>query len=236
MGKVFHAVPVLPSTQDELRRLAEAGAPEGAVVVADHQTEGRGRQGRSWVDQPGANLLVSLLLRPKIPVAQVPQLSLLTAVAAQEALAASTGLQIEIRWPNDLEIRRLKVAGILAEASSVGGRVSLVILGIGINVNQTHFPDLPRKATSLALEAGRMLDREALLERLLDALNRWYTRYLRQGFLPVREAWLRTARGLGGPIRQGSVTGRAEDLDSDGALVVRTAEGQVIRLVAGELG
>ncbi|MFQ5520748.1 MAG: biotin--[acetyl-CoA-carboxylase] ligase [Candidatus Methylomirabilia bacterium] len=235
MGRAFHAVRVVPSTQDELRRLAEAGAPEGSVVVADHQTEGRGRQGRAWVDQPGANLLVSVLLRPKIPMARVPQLSLLAAVATQEALTASSHLEIRVRWPNDLEVHRRKVAGILAEASS-DGRATVVMIGLGINVNQTEFPDLPRRATSLALEAGRMFDREALLEGLLDALNRWYTRYLRQGFVPVREAWLQSAHGLGGRITQGSVTGTAEGLDSDGALLVRTSAGEVIRLVAGELG
>ncbi|MFQ5829370.1 MAG: biotin--[acetyl-CoA-carboxylase] ligase [Candidatus Methylomirabilia bacterium] len=233
MGRAFYAFPVVISTQDELRRLGESGAPEGTVVVADHQTGGRGRQRRTWVDQPGSNLLFSLLLRPEMPAAQVPQLTLLAAVATREALIASTRLEIVIRWPNDLLVGRRKLAGILAEASALDDRVSQVILGIGINVNQTTFPELGAEATSLALELGHPLDREMLLEGLLAALDGWYTRCLREGFLGVREAWRQAAVSLGQPVATAGVAGVAEDLDVDGALLVRTGEGRVVRVVAG---
>lgn len=224
------------STQDELRRLAEAGVPEGTVVVADHQIRGRGRQGRRWLDEPGTNLLLSLLLRPETPAARAPQLSLLAALASAEALSTSTGLVIGIRWPNDLQVRERKVGGILAEAAALGEQVSHVILGIGIDVNQTEFPDdLSGRATSLALEAGQALDREALLEALLISLDRWYARYRREGFAPVRDGWLRAAVTLGQRVNGSGVTGTAEDLDADGALLVQTAEGTLVRLVAGEL-
>lgn len=236
MGKPCYAFSMIGSTQDELRRLAEAGAPEGTLVVADHQTQGRGRQGRRWLDEPGASLLLSLLLRPDLPSAQVPQLSLLAATASAEALTAATGLPIRIRWPNDLELKERKVGGILAEAMTAGERVVHVILGIGVNVNQTRFPpDLARPATSLALEAGRVWERESLLEVLLASLDRWYRRYLSEGFAPVREGWRRAAATLGHPVDAGGVTGFAEDLDGDGALLVRTPEGVRVRLVAGEL-
>jgi len=206
------------------------------VVIADHQTRGRGRHGREWLDEPGANLLFSVLLRPDLPAAQVPRLSLLTALASAEALAAGTGLPIGIRWPNDLQVRARKVGGILAEAAAAGERVSHVVLGIGINVNQTRFPaDLSRPATSLALEAGQALDREALLEGLLASLDRWYARYRREGFLPVRDGWRRASVTLGHPVDGGGVSGIAEDLDEDGALLVLTPEGVRVRLVAGEL-
>lgn len=236
MGSAFYALRVTPSTQDELRRLAERGTPEGGVVVADHQTQGRGRHGRAWVDEPGANLLFSVLLRPEIAPALIPQLSLLAAVASAEALGAAAGLAVRIRWPNDLLVGERKVGGILAEAAAVGERVAYVILGIGINVNQAAFvPDLRAQATSLALEAGRSLDRELLLEALLGSLDRWYARYLREGFPPVREGWRQAAVTLGQHVNGAGVAGIAEDLDGDGALVVRTAEGALVRLVAGEL-
>ncbi len=236
MGTAFYPFRTIASTQDELRRLAELDAPEGTVVVADHQTRGRGRHGREWLDEPGANLLFSVLLRPHIPAAHVPRLSLLSAVAAADALVSATELTVGIRWPNDVQVRGRKVVGILAEAAVVGERISHVVLGIGINVNQTRFPaDLTRPATSLALEAGRQLDREALLEALLAALDRWYARYLREGFLPVREGWRRASVTLGGPVEGGGLIGIAEDLDEDAALLVRTADGALARLVAGEL-
>ena len=236
MGRAFYAFRTIASTQDELRRLAEAGAPEGTLVVADHQTRGRGRRGRWWRDEPGANLLLSLLFRPDIPAAQAPQLSLLAALASTDALGAATGLGIGVRWPNDLQVRERKVGGILAEAQAVGERVSHISLGIGINVNQTRFPaDLSRPATSLALEAGQALDREALLEGLLASLDRWYARYRREGFLPVRDGWRRASVTLGHPVDGGGVSGIAEDLDEDGALLVLTPEGVRVRLVAGEL-
>lgn len=235
MGRAFHPFPVATSTQDELRRLAERGAPEGTVVVANHQTRGRGREGRSWVDQPGSNLLLSLLLRPKMTATRVPQLSLLGAVATREVLITSTQLEIGIRWPNDLVVGRRKLAGILAEASALGDQVGQVILGIGINVNQTAFPELGAEVTSLALELGYALDREALLEGLLATLDRWYGRWLQDGFLPVRETWRRAAVTLGQPVSRAEVVGTAEDLDVDGALLVRTAEGRVVRVVAGQI-
>jgi len=236
MGRTFYAFRMIPSTQDELRRLAEAGAPEGTLVVADHQIRGRGRQGRRWLDEPGANLLFSLLLHPHIPAAQLPQLSLLAALASAEALEAAAGLAIEIRWPNDLQQRGRKVGGILAEAAAMGERVAYVIVGVGINVNQTEFPaDLPERATSLALEVGHPLSREVLLETLLVSLDRWYARYLSEGFSPVREGWRRAAVTLGQRVEGAGVSGIAEDLDADGALLVRTAQGDLVRLVAGEL-
>ena len=236
MGRAFYPFRMLTSTQDELRRLADSGAPEGTVVVTDHQTRGRGRQGRAWLDEPGANLLVSVLLRPPIPAAQVPRLSLLAALAAADGLTAATGVTVGICWPNDLQVRERKVAGILAEAAATGDRVSHATLGIGINVNQTEFAaDLSRPATSLALEAGRQLDREMLLEALLASLDRWYARYLREGFSPVREGWRRASVTLGRPVDGGGITGIAEDLDEDGALLVRVPEGGLARLVAGEV-
>jgi BirA family biotin operon repressor/biotin-[acetyl-CoA-carboxylase] ligase len=236
MGRAFYPFRSLPSTQDELRRLADSGAPEGTVVLADHQTRGRGRKGGEWLDEPGANLLFSVLLRPDIPAAQAPRLSLLAAVAAADGLTAVTGMTIGIRWPNDLQVKERKVVGILAEAETVGDRLSHVVLGIGVNVNQTEFAaDLSRPATSLTLESGRELDREALLAALLASLDRWYARYLREGFPPVREGWRRSSVTLGHPVDGDGVTGIAEDLDEDGALRVRTAEGALARLVAGEI-
>ena len=237
MGRAFYPLRSVNSTQDVAKQLATEGAPEGTVVVADHQIRGRGRAGRTWLAEPNVNLLFSVLLRPPVPIARVPQLSLLAAVAASEALETRTGLPIRIRWPNDLMLAGRKVAGVLTEAASAGQRVLHVTVGIGINVNQTGFPEeIRERATSLALATGRSLDREELLEALLAALDRWYAVYLETGFASVRYAWCRSSATLGEWVVSGQgIAGTALDLDEDGALLVRAPSGVVERVVAGEV-
>jgi len=237
MGRAFYPFCSVDSTQNIARELASAGAPEGTVVVADHQTLGRGRAGRSWLAEPGANLLVSVLLRPRIPVARVPQLSLLLAVASREAIEGQTGLPVRVRWPNDLLLAGRKVAGILTEAASGAQGILHVVAGIGINVNQTEFhEEIRERATSLALATGSPREREPLLEALLARLNHWYAVYREVGFGPARSAWCRNSATLGEWVASGrEIAGTAVDLDEDGALVVRTASGVLKRVVAGEI-
>jgi BirA family biotin operon repressor/biotin-[acetyl-CoA-carboxylase] ligase len=223
------------STQTEARRLAETGAPEGTVVRAEHQTRGRGRLGRDWVDEPGSALLASIILRPPVEVPRLPQLSLVAGIAVAEAIGEASGLPVAVAWPNDLLIRGLKVAGILAESfAGSGGAGAVVILGIGINVNQTRFPEeLESRATSLALEAGHLLDRERLLTAVLEHLETWYRRWVAEGFGPIREAWRRGSVTLGRRVTtDGGAAGIAEDLAEDGALLVRTDAGALVRRVA----
>ena len=226
------------STQTEARRLAEAGAPEGTVVRAEHQTRGRGRLGREWVDEPGSALLTSIILRPPVETSRLPQLSLVAGIAVAGALEEATGLPVAGAWPNDLLIRGLKVAGILAESfAGSGGARPVVILGIGINVNQTRFAGaLESRATSLAREAGRPFDRERLLTAVLERLETWYRRWVAGGFGPVREAWRRASATLGQPVSaEGGGPGIAEDLAEDGALLVRTEAGALVRRIATAL-
>jgi BirA family biotin operon repressor/biotin-[acetyl-CoA-carboxylase] ligase len=222
------------STQTEARRLAEAGAPEGTVVRAEHQTRGRGRLGRDWVDDPGSALLISIVLRPAVEISRLPQLSLVAGVGVAEALAEASGLPVAVAWPNDLLIRGLKVAGILAESFTPAGAGPVVILGIGINVNQTRFAgDLTGRATSLALEAGHPFDRARLLAAVLERLEAWYRRWVAEGFGPVREAWRRGSATLGRQVTVGDgIEGIAEDLAEDGALLLRTETGALVRRVA----
>ena len=171
-GAPYRFVPSCPSTQ----RLLEADDPEGAVVATDHQTDGRGRLGRRWEDAPGRGLLFSLLLRPDVPVAIWPELSLVAAEAVARALRR-LGADAGVRHPNDVVIAgKRKVVGVLPEASA--GRV---VLGVGVNVNQTE-SELPRDTvkppTSLLLELGRTVDRAALLADLLAELERAYAAWV----------------------------------------------------------
>ena len=174
-GRPYRFVERTPSTQ----RLLGADDPEGAVAVADEQTEGRGRLGRQWLAPAGTSLLVSILLRPEVEPARLPELSLVAGRACADAIAAVTGLEPQVKFPNDVLLRGRKVAGILAEASE--GRV---VLGLGVNVAQEPGelpPDARTPATSLAIETGRAVDRGDLLVALLERLERRYDEWLAGG-------------------------------------------------------
>jgi BirA family biotin operon repressor/biotin-[acetyl-CoA-carboxylase] ligase len=172
LGRTYRFVESCPSTQ----RLLGEDDPEGAVAVADEQTEGRGRLGRRWLAPAGTSLLVSILLRPQVNPARLPELSLVAGRACAEAIADVADLEPEVKFPNDVLFGGRKVAGILAEASE--GRV---VLGVGINVTQQpgELPaDARTPATSLGIETGRMIDRAELLVALLDRLERRYDDWL----------------------------------------------------------
>ncbi len=222
------------STNDVARALADAGVPEGAVVVAEVQTQGRGRLGRSWFS-PEGGLWCSVLLRPQARSAW-GRLSLAAAVAASEAIEATVPLRTGIRWPNDVVIGERKACGILIEGT--GGAV---VVGIGINVNvpvETLPPEVAAHATSLHLAAGHPVDRETILRALLGSLARWYGLW-DAGDDAVLEAWRRrdVTRGthviVDGPGPR--VEGVAVGVDDDGALRVRLESGVVQRVVAGDL-
>jgi len=238
LGHTIHRLGAIASTQAEAARLASAGVPEGVVVTATHQTQGRGRRGRGWLDCPGQNLLMSVVLHPRITPGAAPRLSLVAAVAVVDALREVAAVPAAIRWPNDVLVDGRKVAGILPEASTdSAGALLRVILGIGINVNETAFPDEVREtATSLRLASGAAFEVEAVLDSVLAALDLRYGQFLAGGLEAIREAWLartwtigRRARGAGG------VEGVAIDLAPDGALVLRTDAGETVRVLAGEV-
>jgi len=223
------------STQSEIFRLAEAGAADGTVVVADTQRSGRGRRGRGWHDVPGESVLVSLLVRPRLAVAALPQLSFVAAVAVAEALEATTRLTPRLKWPNDVLARGRKVAGILLESRSGGAEGPAVVIGIGVNLAQRAFPEeLADRATSVLLETGRAPERDAVLEALLESFERWRGRLERDGFAAVRDAWLARTETLGRRVRVEGISGTAVDIGEDGALLVDEG-GRVRRVISGEL-
>jgi BirA family biotin operon repressor/biotin-[acetyl-CoA-carboxylase] ligase len=232
---VVTALDTTDSTQSDAQRLAAAGAPEGTVVTARHQRAGRGRRGHEWWDAPGESLLASVLLRPEASSASVPQLSLVGGLAVAEALAAAASVQARIRWPNDLVVDGRKVCGILAEASSDGaGRPAHVIVGIGMNLNQTAFPGpLGERATSLRLLTGGVFEPGHVLGVVLAQLGRRYTEWRGGGFAALRSAWLRWSTLPGQPVRlpDGS-PGEGVDVGDDGVLLARAGDGRVLRVVS----
>lgn len=240
MEFAVHALDTTDSTQSEAQRLAAAGAPEGTVVTARHQRAGRGRRGHDWWDAPGQSLLVSVLLRPAGPVTTAPQLSLVGGLAVADAIAAVASVPARIRWPNDLLVDGRKVCGILAEAASDGaragaGRLHHVILGIGVNLAQTAFPQaLADRATSLRLVTGHAPDREAVLAAVLEQLARHYDTWRAGGFAALRPAWLERSTLPGQIVRlpDGS-DGVGVDVGDDGVLRARAGDGRLVHILSG---
>jgi len=230
------------STSEEAARLAVRGASEGTVVIAHAQRRGRGRMGRQWASPPGLGVYLSVILRPPIPAQQAPVLTLLGAVATAEAIDRATGLATGIKWPNDLIVRGRKVGGVLGEAAVEGASVQHVILGIGLNVDQTEADfegRLQTAATSLRIESGRAIDRIAMIRSLCESLDSWYERFLSDGIVPVLERVRERCLTLGCQIvgRSGDeeLRGLAVGIDDTGALVIRDAHAQLRRLVAGDV-
>ena len=237
LGHSIHRLGELTSTQVEAGRLAAAGGPEGTVVTATHQSAGRGRRGRVWLDSPGENLLMSIVLRPSIPPGLAPQLSLVAALAVAEALGRA-GVAATIRWPNDVMVGKRKICGMLPEAVTTReGALEYLILGIGLNVNQRDFPASIRTlATSIRIETGGEHVVEDMLGAVLAELEGWYGRFVEGGLEAVHSAWLGRAQGIGRRARAADGReGVAVGLAADGALLLRTDGGETVRVVAGEV-
>ncbi len=226
------------STNDILLREEAAGAPEGLVVTAERQSRGRGRQGRRWESDSPGGIYASLLLRPNLSLPQAHQLTILTTVAAAEALEEVAGFSPKIKWPNDLIGPRGKLGGILTEVVGEGGRLRGGVVGMGINVSQESgaFPDEIRgRASSLRLETGRVFRRVEIMAALLRRI----ALRCRGGFAEIRSLWEWRCGSLGKIVRvqQGGslVEGYALGLDEDGLLLVRTEGGAIVPLIAGEV-
>jgi BirA family biotin operon repressor/biotin-[acetyl-CoA-carboxylase] ligase len=228
----LHYEPSCSSTQDLARSAAMAGADQGWTVITDLQLEGRGRYGRAWIAPSETALLFSTILQP--PVDVVPLLPLLAALSVAGGIEVATGVVAELKWPNDVLVNDLKLAGILLEHP--GG--AAVILGVGANVNQLA-PDLPPGATSLRALTGRPLDREPLLAAILNDLANAYDRADREGVAWIVPGWRSRSSMLGKPVsfhRDGAtIRGVAEDLGPDGALLVRLGDGTRVSVIAGEV-
>jgi len=242
MGKKIHYFETIDSTNSTAYQLALNGAREGEVVIGESQEKGRGRLGRQWVSPPFMNLYLSVILRPKIPPHQASLMTLMAAVATAHAIEQYSDLTPSIKWPNDLLFGKRKVAGLLNEIHSETDRIHFVILGMGVNLNMDEkgFPkEIRAKATSLKKETGRPVSRRVFVGLLLEQLERWYEIFLKKGGSSLIEAWKVRAQIEGKRVRLTSfgevLTGRAVDIDSNGALILTTGDGERIRVVAGDI-
>jgi BirA family transcriptional regulator, biotin operon repressor / biotin---[acetyl-CoA-carboxylase] ligase len=243
LGRELIVFEKLESTQNIAQTEAQQGAAEGTLIIAEEQTLGRGRQGRSWHSPPGKGIWMSLLLRPQIPLQFTPQLTLLVSVAVCRAIRRMAEVEAVIKWPNDIFVGGKKVCGILLESNAEDERLLYVIAGIGISVNmeKQDYPELLReKATSLRIESGRQISREQLIVEVLAELETLYELYHEQGFGTIRSLWEALAMSLGQKVRATygagqQLEGIAEALDESGALLVRKSDGSITKIYSGDV-
>ena len=229
------------STNIQARRLAEAHAPHGTLVVSDRQDGGKGRRGRSWASPSGVGIWMSLILRPEIAPSSASMLTLAAALAVREGIQEETGLSPLIKWPNDLVLNGKKICGILTEMSTELMEIQYVITGIGINVNQREFPpEIRDTATSLSLEAGRSFRRSSLIAAILKAFEKDYTAFLKTGDLSLLlEEYNACLVNRGKEVcildPSGEYRAVAEGIDESGSLLVTLPDGTRREIISGEV-
>lgn len=242
LGHQLRIIARTESTQNDAAVWALEGAADGAVIIAEEQTGGRGRQGKSFHSPAGKGIWMSLILRPQIPLQFTPQLTLLSAVALCRAMKRMSEVDLGIKWPNDILYEDKKVCGILTESSAEDERLVHVVAGVGISVNleEHDYPEeLRSKVTSLKIASGKEIDRASLVAECLFELEQLYKLYVEQGFAPIRTLWeaqsVTIGRSLSVTTPNGIVSGVAQGLDDSGALIVLGEDGCYRKIFSGDV-
>ena len=243
IGKILYHFYIVDSTNAFASRLLQHGrkVPEGTVVIAESQTAGRGRLGRSWYSEREAGIYLSLVLYPKAPPSLAPLLTLATTIAAHNAVERATQLDVDIKWPNDLLISGKKVSGILAEMQAEVDRIKTMIIGIGINVNHDVFPgDIADRATSLRLASGRIQSRIEILVAFLEEFESVYLAFERKGARAIIDEWTRLSSFANGrkiEIHDGvrRISGVTRGLNPLGVLRVEQQDGRTEEIYTGDV-
>jgi len=240
-GPIFHFQET-DNTNNQAKALVYGGAPEGTLVIAEGQSQGRGRRGRTWFSPSGQGIYATVILRPPIPLSDAPKLTLLTAVAAADALKSRTGLPIRIKWPNDILVNGRKLAGILTEIGTEMDALDFAIIGLGLNVNipQAAFPpDLQPLATSLFIEKGRPFPRISILQAFLEALEETYALFLQGNFNVILSRWKILTDIVGSRIAVDLPgrrhTGEVQEVDENGVLILKEPDGTLQRIFSGDI-
>jgi len=250
LGKKIYHFKEIGSTNDFAIELARKGVKEGTIVIAEVQTKGKGRLGREW-SSPFGGLWLSIILKPKILPTQAPRMTVIAALAVAETIRKLYSLDAFIKWPNDILIRSpftvhgspfRKVCGILTEMGAEQDTVNYVVIGIGANLNVDikKFPmEFRKNATSLEKELGRKIDRVEFTKRMLEEIENFYLLFKRQGFASILKQWKKISATLGKKIKVVSgeriMEGKAIDIDSDGALIIKTRESKREKILAGDI-
>ena len=241
LGSEIHYYSEIGSTNDEAKKCAVAGCPEGTLVITETQQGGRGRLSRGWFSPIAKGIWLSVVLRPPFPPQEAPKCTLMAAVALNRAIREVAGIPCGIKWPNDILCNGRKLVGILTEMSAEMDAINHIVIGTGINVNIAADeipPELKEIATSILVEKGAPVSRLDLLIRVLECLEELYLAVKESGFEAVLTAWRRESITLGRMVNviapDKSYQGKAVDIDGDGALMVETEQGME-RVLAGDV-
>lgn len=229
------------STNTEAKKAAEAGAPHGTLAVADYQSMGKGRRGRSWTSPHGVGIWMSIMIRPNLHPSCASMLTLVAALAVADGIKKVCRLDSKIKWPNDIVVNGKKVCGILTEMSTELDCINYVVTGIGINANTDEFPeDIRDVATSLLLETGERVKRSQLIAAVMEAFEQYYGRFMENenmsGLLEEYNSLLANRDNMVRVLAPGSeYTGTALGIDETGELLVRMESGELRRVLSGEV-
>lgn len=240
IGQTIYYFDETDSTNNDVRRFMSEGEKQGLLVVADKQTAGKGRRGRTWISPAGANIFMSVGLKPDLSPDKASMLTLVMAMAVCEATCEITKLDCKIKWPNDIVVNGKKICGMLTEMEAELDCIHSVIVGVGINVNQKQFPEeISKTATSLALESGSNIIRASLVERILFYFEHYYEQFVECGDLTfIREAYNQKLVNRNASVRvldpKGEYDGIARGIDEQGELLVEV-DGEIVKVYAGEV-
>lgn len=233
---------LVDSTNNKAKEIASSGAPEGCIVVAEQQSSGRGRKGRSWFSADKEGVCLSLILRPVIPPSEVSQITLMTAVAITEALLSLTDLDLKIKWPNDILIKGKKLAGILTEMSMELDAIDYVIVGIGLNVNspiESLDPEVKDIATSLFIETGISFSRTEIIKAFLLSFENLYLEVQENGFASIIKRWKELSDIIGKNVTVDvigkKIKGVVKNIGDDGVLILEDKNKNTHRIISGDV-
>ncbi len=241
LAKKIYYFRTIDSTNDFAKKTAFEGAGEGTLVIAEEQTRGRGRQGRRWVSPPGTGLWFSLVLRPGISPIEAAGITPIAAVSVAGAVEEATGLPARIKWPNDILIGGRKACGILTELGSEPGGSHYVVVGIGINVNTSSFPEeIKDTATSLKEALGREVSRTEVLARTIGEFEKFYfdfieTKSLARVLTAYRAKSATIGKRVGVAVKDGVLRAEAVDIAADGGLLIKKDDGELMKINSGEV-
>lgn len=236
-GDIYH-FDAIDSTNDKAYELAEEGALEGTVVIAETQTKGKGRMGRKWVSPRSGGIYASIILRPDLETDELPAITLITATAIINTIKKTAGIEAGMKWPNDILVGDKKISGILTEIKAQPDIVDFLILGIGVNVN-TSKGKLPPEGTSIKVETGEEVSRMELVQSMLLEIEEVYSKFKKKGFSSLRKECKKLSSVLGKKVKieehHRKIEGVAFDIDEKGALIIKDEEGKFQRVFSGDV-
>ncbi len=234
--------PLIDSTNDQAKVLAIQNAPEGTLLVAEEQSAGRGRKGRSWFSATENGICLSMILRPSMPPGEISQITLMTAVAIAETLFDLTDINVTIKWPNDILVNGKKLAGILTEMSMEMDAIDYIVIGLGLNVNtekELFNDEIKDLATSLFIESGRYFSRVEIIQRFLERFEKYYIQIQSEGFKSIIKRWKTLSNIIGKyvivDVGGRKISGLVDDIGDDGVMVLKDTDNVIHRILSGDV-